>query len=37
MLLVERNHPPGSLGGRKEKCGDAREDEYFGGIPRRDG
>jgi hypothetical protein len=37
MLVVERDNPPGSPGGRKEVCGLAREDEYIGGIPQRDG
>jgi hypothetical protein len=37
MLIVERDHPLGSSGGRRELCGHAREDEYVGGIPRRVG
>jgi hypothetical protein len=36
-LLVQRDHLPGSLGGRREVCGHAREDEHIGGIPRPDG
>src|SRR5215212_8786664 len=37
MLVMKRDHLPGSLGVRKEKCGYAREDEHIGGSHRRDG
>ena len=30
---MQRDHLPGSLGGRREVCGHAREDEHIGGIP----
>ncbi len=33
MLLVERDHPPRSVGPREEVCDLAREDEYIGGTP----
>ena len=33
LIVVDRDYPPGSPGGRKEVGDRVREDEYFGGTP----